>query len=207
MDMNRRVYNKIDNVLSVGHMDMNRILEHIDSIVLKDPMKNKSTSFWEKPHLNTIKLNTDAAIMGNYTALAVVARDNSGKILLAAAKKVTTGDPLVAEASTLLWALQLVVSYQFQHCIIEWDTKNCIDTCNGRLYDCPWSIAAICHDVKSLLHNCPNVVFNWVRRDANSVAHALTKFVAQSQFFSFCNIESLPLFVYEVWVRDVNGSV
>ena len=61
--------------------------------------------------------------MGNYAALAVVARDNSGKILLAAAKKVTTGDPLVAEASTLLWALQLVVSYQFQHCIIEWDTK------------------------------------------------------------------------------------
>ncbi len=52
MDMNRRVYNKIDNVLSVGHMDMNRILKHVDATVLKDPMENKSTSFWEKPHLS-----------------------------------------------------------------------------------------------------------------------------------------------------------
>ena len=78
MDMNRRVYNKIDNVLSVGHMDMNRIIKHVDAIVLKDPVENKSTRFWEKPHLNTIKLKTDATIMGNYAALAVVARDKEG---------------------------------------------------------------------------------------------------------------------------------
>ena len=137
MDMNRRVYNKIDNVLSVGHMDMNRILEHIDAIVLKDPVKNKSTSFWEKPHLNTIKLNTDAAIMGNYAALAVVARDNSGKILLTATKKVTIGDPMVVEVSVLLWVLLLVVCYQVQHYIIEGNAKNCIDSCNRGLDDCP----------------------------------------------------------------------
>ena len=111
------------NILTTIKALENRILEHVDATFLKDPVENKSISFWEKHLHHTIKLNTNAAIMGNYAALAVVARDNSGKILLAAAKKVTTGDPLVAEASTLLWALQLVVSYQFQHCIIEWDTK------------------------------------------------------------------------------------
>jgi hypothetical protein len=59
-------------------------------------------------------------------------------------------DPMVAEVSALLWALILAVCYQFPDCIIEGDAKNCIDAYNGRLDNCPWSTAAICHDVKSL---------------------------------------------------------
>ena len=38
------------------------------------------------------------------------------------------------------------------------------------------------------------------------MAHTLAKFVAQSQFFSFCNINSLPPSEYEVYLRDVSGS-
>ncbi len=57
------------------------------------------------------------ALWGNYAALAVVARDNHGKILLAATEKVHTGDSMVAEALALLWALNLTVCYQFHHCM------------------------------------------------------------------------------------------
>ena len=124
--------------------------------------------------------------------MAVVARDNHGKILLAATEKVHTGDSMVAEALALLWALNLAVCYQFQHCIIEGDAKTCIDACKGRLDDCPWSIYSICHDIKSLLRSFPSVVFNWVSRNMNSVAHTLTKFTIQSQFSSFCNIDFFP---------------
>jgi ribonuclease HI len=204
---NQVVHNdaKLDLYTTIKALE-NRILEHVDATTLMDTVENKTKSFWEKPPSGTIKLNTDAAIRGNYATLAVVARDNHGKILLAATKKVHIRDSMVAEALALLWDLNLVVYYQFQHCIIEGDAKTCIDACKGRLDDCPWSISAICHDIKSLLRSFPSVVFNWVIKDTNSMAHTLAKFVAQSQFFSFCNINSLPPSEYEVYLRDVSGS-
>lgn len=114
---------------------------------------------------------------------------------------------MVAEALALLWALNLAVYYQFQHCIIEGDAKTCIDACKGRLDDCLSFISAICHDVKSLLHNFSCVVFNWFSRKANSVAYILVKCAAHSQFFSFCNNDSLPPSVYEVCFTENSVSV
>ncbi len=60
---------------------------------------------------------------------------------------------------------------------------------------------------KSLLHKFPCVVFNWFSKKANSVAHILAKCAAHSQFFSFCNIDSLPLSVYEVCFTEDSVSV
>jgi hypothetical protein len=65
--------------------------------------------------------------------LAVVARDCSGVIILAATTKMLIENPVVAEALAMLWALQLAECYHFQHCIIEGNAKNCINTCNEKL--------------------------------------------------------------------------
>ena len=132
--------------------------------------------------------------MGNEATLAIVGRDDNRVIILAATKKMFTKDPVVVEASAMLWALQLAKSHHFQSCIIERNAKICIDACIGKLDDCPWALCAICHDVKCLLHSFTNVDFKWVRREANSTAHALTKFASQSQVSTFCTIliPSLP---------------
>ena len=37
----------------------------------------------------------------------------------------------------------------------------------------------------------------WVRREANSAAHALAEFASYSQACTFCNIDSLPPLVYK----------
>ena len=185
------------NLITIIKSVERRILEHVDVATPKVHVINKVVDCWKKPLHDTVKLNTDAALLGNEAILAVVARDDSGVIIMAATKKMFTEDPAVAEASTMLWALQLAESHHFQHCIIEGDANNCLDACIGKLDDCPWALFAIFHDVKFLLPNFTSVDFIWVRRKANLVAHALAKFASQSQVFTFSNIDSLPPSVYE----------
>jgi hypothetical protein len=103
--------------------------------------------------------------------------------------------------------LQLAKCYHFQHCIIEGDTKNCIDACNGKFDECSWALFAICHDVKFLLQYFSSVVFNLVRREANVAAYALATLALQSQIFLICNNDSLLPLVYKAWLRNVIGCV
>jgi hypothetical protein len=50
-----------------------------------------------------------------------------------------------------------------------------------------------CQDVKTLLSSLPFVVFYWVRRNANLVAHALAKFASRNSCFSIVILNpSLP---------------
>ena len=69
------------------------------------------------------------------------------------------------------------------------------------------SYLLFCNDVRSLIHKLDSCVFNWVRRDANVVAHNLAQFVAHSQPFTFCNVDSLPPLVKEARLRDVSFLV
>ena len=97
----------------------------------------------------------------------------------------------------------LVVFKKLQHCIIEVDAKIYIDACNGSIEDCPWPLHAICQEVKTLLSSLSFVIFYWVRRDANLVAHALAKFASRNSYFFYCNFESLPPLVKKAWLRNV----
>jgi hypothetical protein len=51
--------------------------------------------------------------MENEATLAVVARDCSGVIILAATTKMLIENPVVAKASAMLWALQLTECLTF----------------------------------------------------------------------------------------------
>jgi hypothetical protein len=45
--------------------------------------------------------------------------------------------------------------------------------------------------------------FNWVRREANGIAHALAKFIPSPKATIFvCNISSLPSCVRDAWRLD-----
>ena len=72
-------------------------------------MVNNVAACWKKPPPDTIKLNTNAALLGNEATLAVVVKDHSGVIILAPTKKIFTEDPAIAEELAMLWALQLAV--------------------------------------------------------------------------------------------------
>ena len=83
---------------------------------------------WHHPPNRVIKLNVDAAISKEFTTLAIVARDENGRILNAWAKEHILCDPLQVKAAALFWAVQLAFEKDFKHVIIEGDSKICNDT-------------------------------------------------------------------------------
>ena len=61
------------------------------------------------------------------TALAVVSRIKNGKVLKVWAKMHEWCSPLQAEAAAVLWAIQVALSENWQHIIIEGDAKSCFN--------------------------------------------------------------------------------
>ena len=92
------------NLITIIKSVERRILEHVDVATPKVHVINKVVDCWKKPLHDTVKLNTDAALLGNEATVAVVARDDSGMIILATTKKMLTKDPFVAKASIILVA-------------------------------------------------------------------------------------------------------
>ena len=66
----------------------------------------------------------------NVIALTVVARNKKGKVLKVWAKMHEWCSPLQAEATAMLWAIQLALSENWQHIIIKGDAKSCFDPPN-----------------------------------------------------------------------------
>ena len=173
-----------------------RILEHI---------KEQSYAFWKAPPPGAIKLNVDAATLRDKAFIAVIARDYGGSIIKAWAKQTVHLDPTVAEASAIVWALELAMEEGFENIIVESDAKICVDALNCPIDESPWKIHALStHSLDLALNfSASACVFLWVRRDANQMAHALAK-VASSlplPFSCFCN--SLPPSAVEAWTRDL----
>ena len=169
-----------------------RISDHSSSITLSNNHPIGPCAKWLPPPGQVVKLNTDAAVHTSFLSIAVVARDANGFIHSAWTKHIEVVDPEVAEASAILWAIQLAKLEDFQNVIVESDSKVPVDCMNGIQAEANWKIAAIVLDVNFLSLDFVSCCFSWVKREANMVAHALAKFaVSFNSDFSY-NATSLP---------------
>lgn len=152
-----------------------------------------------------IKLNTDVAVHTNSFSIAVVARDNLGNIRRAWSQQLNTVDPVVAKATAITWALEIVNDEGYQQIIVESDSKICIKAFSENSVDVCWKLAAFCSDVYAFSLQFVSCCFSWTKREANATAHELAKF-ATSLSSPFCfNDSSLPPSVFEAWQRDFLG--
>lgn len=71
------------------------------------PASTAGPSIWSPPPSDHIKINVDAALDSTKSALAVVAQNHLGKVLFLWGKVHHLCSPMIAEASALLWAVQL----------------------------------------------------------------------------------------------------
>ena len=124
-----------------GHLSR---LDGIDNNVVPDNL------FWMAPPANVTKLNTDVAVRGNRSTIAVIARGESGAVVKAWAKVVDIEDPLVVEAIAIKWALELAESESFPNVIVESDSKICIDNFSNNSTSSYWKIDALISDVHRL---------------------------------------------------------
>jgi hypothetical protein len=102
-----------------------------------------------------------------------VARDSSGTISNCWTKRYSTTDPCIAEA------------------MAEGDAKICVVAINSENEEIPWRILTIIINAKTLVSNFCSCSFNWVRRDANFVAHTLAKVASSRSICLSCNSTNL----------------
>ena len=198
---------KSDNPLNIIKALEFRVLEHIQSLEGEHSPKPGSQSPWCPPPTGTIKINVDAAIHASSASIAAVARDDSGMVLKAWAKKTSTAYPIVAEASAILWALQLAKSENWRWIMVESDSKNCVDTLLQEFFGCYWNISAICNDIKCLALEFFSCCFCWVRREANMLAHALAKYCLSHCLPVIYFPNNLPVPVVVAWSRDLHCNL
>ena len=108
------------NLLNILFNLERRFDEHV--MVANHSVELKSAQnkiYWKNPPRGVVKLNIDATVSKEKVALAVVARDEKGLILRCWAKLIDGCDPLVAEASALVWALQSAYEEHYQWIILK----------------------------------------------------------------------------------------
>ena len=180
------------NILTIIKNLEHRIEEYCNLLEVERQDKSTINYGWKNPSAGTIKLNTDAAVRTSFSTMAVVARDAHGSLCSTWTHTVNEDDPIAAEASAILWALQIAKMENFTSIIVESDSKLCIDAITLHPEDPYWVIAAFVFYIISLSSDFSSCSFSWVKREANMAAHELAKFATLFDSVFFCSAASLP---------------
>ena len=109
----------------------------------------------------------------------------------------------MVEVAAIILALELALEEHFDNFIVESDAKYCVDALACPLEESCWKIWPLRSLILDLALNFSLCIFNWVKQDANHVAHAVAK-VAYSHCLPFyCIKDNLPPSVKEAWIRDL----
>ena len=81
--------------------------------------------------------------------------------------------------------------------------KNCIEDLSGHPDSSNWRISAVSSQSLDLVSCFSFCKFQWVRRDANQVAHALAEISLTLELPLCCNKDNLPPSVKGAWFRDL----
>jgi hypothetical protein len=84
-----------------------KILEHLQVYQWIPKIDVFPCAKWVPPLLHHIKINVDAAWSSSKATIAAIARDQHGLVLKACSIQLDASDPMVAEATTIRWALEL----------------------------------------------------------------------------------------------------
>ena len=162
---------------------------------------------WSPPPTNFVKLNVDAAIAQNSLAIAVVARNEQGAVLMAWSKMLPKRSPITAEAEAILWALHLAKGENWRKIIVESDSKICIDAILDHSASHQWTISSLLSDIWQQKLSFVSCLFFWIKRSGNAAAHEVAKYTIQScNSFSFSFLaDNLPVPVASICLGDVQA--
>ena len=96
-------------------------------------------------------------------------------------------DSLVAEASVILWAMELTTVEGFGKVTIKGDAKVYIDELVNSEASSNWTISALIG--QSLVSRFSFWDFQWDKRDASQVTHALAKVAFPLILPFYCNMK------------------
>ena len=167
-----------------------------DLISLKQPATPKAQVLkakWERPEPNWFKVNTDASFDQSSctSSVGIVIRDHSGRVIGGVARWFDdVPDALTAEALAAKEGLELAAELGLNKILLEVDCQALSNFLQGPQ---PFtsSIGGLCFDILELGKSFPSFSNRWIRRDANSVAHACASLVSAAER-AFFWIDCIP---------------
>ncbi|XP_058741350.1 uncharacterized protein LOC131613720 [Vicia villosa] len=143
---------------------------------------------WCKPSYGRFKCNIDASFSNNKVGIGACIRDDDGRFIAA---RTDWFSPIIdvdiGEALSLLAAIKWVLELGYDNVDFESDSKVVVDSVTiPKPNDSDFgAITRVCYQF--LTHSTKNFQVKYIRRQANEVAHALTKaapFHASSHIFN-----------------------
>ena len=173
----------------------------------KNAWRNQSTkspkdSSWTPPPLNWIKLNFDVAIREDKASVAVVARDQRGKLIGAWTEQLEQTKPLLGEAKATWLAIKKAADEGFKRIILEGDALNVIEPLKNKAVIPHWRIKAVLEDILFLVKYFDNVSFSFIYRDSNIIAHLLAQWAALLNWCGAISISNLSPMLVKAFDRD-----
>ncbi|GAU41436.1 hypothetical protein TSUD_98320 [Trifolium subterraneum] len=147
---------------------------------------------WEKPALDWVKCNVDAAFVAGSgrTSVELCFRDNSGHFMAGMTQwQQTVISSIEGEAWALLLAMEEARHRGLDRVQFESDSKVLIEAIHMQRRGNS-EFLSIVHDILSLMSSFINFEVKFVRRQANLVAHALAR--AANSWASFHRFENIP---------------
>lgn len=132
---------------------------------------------WSPPPMGWVKINSDASfcISSGKASAGIVIRDDRGQVLLTSWKVVSNcTTAMEAEAVACLEEVRLAVEWVRLPARLEADCSMLIDALTS-LAPTRASWTGVLQDIRGVGALLPEVVFDKVKREANSVAHSLAK--------------------------------
>ncbi|XP_048322604.2 uncharacterized protein LOC125420089 [Ziziphus jujuba] len=148
---------------------------------------------WIQPSSHFIKINTDAAVKDGICFIGIIARDHSSSVLAIKSAQLQTDLPEVAEAYGVLQGLLLAKERGWRQIWTESDARNVILRLENhhRCYT-HWMSDGIIADIINLKKEFQNVTFRWIPREANFIAHFVSRWCFSINFVGSIPIDSLP---------------
>ncbi|XP_023896373.2 uncharacterized protein LOC112008270 [Quercus suber] len=150
----------------------------------------------QAPQAGFVKVNFDGTVFGelNKSGVGVVIRDNNGVVLASCSEKLTQAYK-AEEIETLAAQKALMFTHElgFQRAILEGDALGLIQALKSQKQNLS-PLGSLVEDVKVYSNHFQRVLYSYVKRNGNSVAHILAKHAI-----------SIPDF--QVWIEDVPSHI
>ncbi|XP_074290571.1 uncharacterized protein LOC141617286 [Silene latifolia] len=139
--------------------------------------KTDQRKAWKRPGREWVKINMDAGVKeGNGMGLGVVCRNHEGEVMWGATERRRAEfEVRIAEAEAVLVALRMAKRRGHQYVIMESDCKEVIEALQRRKSGRNEFFAVI-EDILELCDGFAQVVWSFISRNSNSVAHELSHF-------------------------------
>ena len=181
---------------------MNKTYEEHKNAWRNQLTKPPKDSSWTPPPLNWIKLNFDAAIREDKASVAVVAKDQKGKLIGAWTELLEQTEPLLGEAKVAWLAIKKATDKGFKRIILEGDALNVIEPFKNKVVVSHWRIKAVLEEILFLVKYFDNVSFSFIYRDGNVTAHLLAQWAALLNWSGSVPISNLSLMLVKALDRD-----